>query len=49
MYATPTLERGRDVWATTLQETFARVSTNFLLISNYIASKGNCTSYYIAR
>lgn len=37
--------RGRDVWAT-LQETFARVSTNFLLISNYIVSKGKTTSYY---
>lgn len=40
-------QRGRDVWAT-LQETFARVSTNFLLISNYIVSKGNSTSYYSA-
>lgn len=40
-------QRGRDVWAT-LQETFARVSTNFLLISNYIVSKGTSTSYYSA-
>lgn len=34
--------RGRDVWAA-LQETFARVSINF--ISNYIVSKGNSDSH----